>query len=76
MTFTKKRQLEEVEDEDIAGPSQVKKRTPKKKKMPKKKKTPKKKKKMTPAKKKKKKAAALETSVVHSLKDFLNNMEA
>jgi len=32
--------------------------------------------KKTPAKKKKKKAAALETSVVHSLKDFLNNMEA
>ena len=63
MTFTKKRQLEEVEEnEDIVGPSQVKKRTPKKKKTLKKK---------TPVKKKQKKAAAApETSVVRSLKTF------
>ena len=64
-----------MEDDDSAGPSQMKKKktTPKKKGAPKKKKTPKEKK--TPKKKKQqKKVAAPAASVVRSLKDFLNTM--
>ena len=57
--------------DDIAGPSQKKKKTPQKKKSPKRKKTPKKKK--TPAKKKQKQAeAAPAPRVVRSLKAWLN----
>ena len=53
--------------DDMAGPSQKKKKTPKKKK------SPKKKKEMTPAKKKQKQAEAAPTSsVVRILKDWLN----
>jgi len=54
--------------DDIAGPSQKKKKTPKKKKSPKRKKTPKKKK--TPAKKQAEAAPA--PRVVRSLKAWLN----
>ena len=63
-----------MKDDDNAGPSQMKKKTtPKKKGAPKKKKTHKKRK--TPKKKKQqKKATAPATSVVRSLKDFLNTM--
>ena len=64
-----------MEDDDSAGPSQMKKKTaPKKKGVPKKKKTPKKKKKTPKKKKQQKKVAALAASVVRSLKDFLNTM--
>jgi len=68
------RKRQQLEDDDSAGPSQMKKKTaPKKKGAPKKKKTLKKKK--TPKKKKQqKKVAAPIASVVRSQKDFLNTM--